>query len=245
MLNKISPAQFRFIYQEITGDNSKADTQKQAEHNECICCIIKNTDPALCQDLCISNGKKIKFDSFWDIAKNVMKELTAVDDKRHTQGSTTSSEVVVNMAIAISAHDLYDKCKNTYLKKQLPENEIPSFSWFKFQFWPKDSTTHLALNCMGCFPVKYMLQQRMIRKAHDDDHYTNAIFKYAREYAVSIRDICSLVCTDDKHKISMGEPNFLLAALPRGRRVLAANRVSRIRNLGTHFFVHLITFLHT
>ena len=58
MLNKISPAQFRFIYQEITGDNFKADTQKQAEYNECICCIIKNTDPALCQDLCINNGKK-------------------------------------------------------------------------------------------------------------------------------------------------------------------------------------------
>ena len=71
--------------------------------------------------------KKAKFDRFWDIAKNVIEELTAVDDRRHTQGSTTSCEVV-SMAIAISAHDLYDKCKNAYLKKQLPENEIPSFS---------------------------------------------------------------------------------------------------------------------
>ena len=86
------------------------------------------------------------------------------------------------MAIAISARDLYDKWKNAYLKKQLPENEIPSF-WFKFQFWPKDSTMYTALNYRGCFPVKYMLQQRMIRKAHDDNHYANAIFKYAREYA--------------------------------------------------------------
>ena len=47
MLEKISRAQFRFIYQEITGDNSEADTQKQAEYNEHICCIIKNADPAL------------------------------------------------------------------------------------------------------------------------------------------------------------------------------------------------------
>ena len=87
-----------------------------------------------------------------------MKELTAIDDKRHTQGSTTYSEVVVNMVIAISAHDLYNKCKNTYLKKQLPENEIPLFSWFKFQFWPEDSTIDTALNYTGHFPVKYMLQ---------------------------------------------------------------------------------------
>ena len=33
MLVIISPAQFRFIYQEITRDNSKTDTQKQAEYN--------------------------------------------------------------------------------------------------------------------------------------------------------------------------------------------------------------------
>ena len=57
-----------------------------------------------------------------------MEELTAVDDRHHTQGSTTSGEVVVNMAIAISARDLYDKCKNAYLKKQLPKNEIPLFA---------------------------------------------------------------------------------------------------------------------
>ena len=42
MLGEISPAQFRFIHQEITGDNSEADTQKQAEYDEHIRCIIKN-----------------------------------------------------------------------------------------------------------------------------------------------------------------------------------------------------------
>ena len=58
MLDKISPSQFRFIYQEITRDNSKADTQKQTEYDERIRCIIKNADPALCWDLRINNGKK-------------------------------------------------------------------------------------------------------------------------------------------------------------------------------------------
>ena len=154
------------------------------------------------------------------------KVITALDDKYHTQGSTISDDIVVNMAITFSARDLYDICKNANLKKQLPENEIPSFSWFKFQFWPKDSTSHTTINYMGNFPVKYMLQQRMIRKADDNNHYAIAIFKYAHEYAVSIRDICSFVCTDDKHKISMGEPNFPLAALPRGRQMLAANNKS-------------------
>ena len=84
-------------------------------------------DPASCRDLHINNEKK-KFDSFWDIAKNIIKKLTAVDDRQHTQDSTTFGDVVVNMVIAISAHDLYDKCKNAYLRKQLPENQIPLFS---------------------------------------------------------------------------------------------------------------------
>ena len=50
----------------------------------------------------------------------------------------------------------------------------------------------------------------MIRKAHDNDHYANAILKYACKYAVSITDICSFVCY---------EPNFPLTKLPSGRRV--------------------------
>ena len=64
----------------------------------------------------------------------------------------------------------------------------------------------------------------MVRKLHDDDHYMKALFKYAREYAINIRDICSFICTDDKHKIDVGEPNFPLAAVPRGKQVLVARK---------------------
>ena len=217
MLDKMSLAQFRSIYREITGDQSKAPTSEQEKYDERIQCIIKNADKTLARDLQISNGKKTKFDQFWDIAKDVIEELTVVNDRCHAHGSTSSGEVVVNMAVAISARDLYEKCKISYLSKELPESEIPSFSWFKFQFWPKDLTTHLALNYTVRFPVKYMLQQRMLRKSHDDDHYTNAPFKYAREYAMNIRDICCFICIYDKHKIDVGEPNFPLAAVPRGK----------------------------
>ena len=78
MLDKISPAQFRFIYREITGDQSKAPTSEQEKYDERIQCIIKNADKTLARDLQISNGKKTKFDKFWDIAKDVIEELTAV-----------------------------------------------------------------------------------------------------------------------------------------------------------------------
>ena len=78
MLDKISLAQFWFIYREITGDQSKAPTSEQEKYGESIWCIIKNAEETLARDLRIDNGEKTKFDKFWDIAKDVIEELTAV-----------------------------------------------------------------------------------------------------------------------------------------------------------------------
>ena len=58
MLDKISLAVFLVYLLRITGDKSKADTQKQVEYDEHIRCIIKNADPALCRDLPVNNRKK-------------------------------------------------------------------------------------------------------------------------------------------------------------------------------------------
>ena len=102
---------YLFTYQEITGDNFKADTQKQGEYDERIRGIIKNADPVLCPDLRINNWRKTKFDSFWGIAESVIKKTTALDHRRQTQSFTTSADVAVNMAIAISAREILSKCK--------------------------------------------------------------------------------------------------------------------------------------
>ena len=129
--------------------------------------------------------------------------------------------------------DLYEKCKEEALKS-LSEENIPSLSWFRFQFWPKNFRTNAALNYTGRFKVKYMMQQRMLRKQHDDDHYCSCIYKYLRSMVTSLRDISLFICTDDKHKISCGEPNYPLSALPRGRRVLVAR--NEYYRVGGHDF---------
>ena len=51
--------------------------------------------------------KQNKFDKFWEISKNTVEELTTVDDRRHANGSTALGDIVLNMALAISAPDLY------------------------------------------------------------------------------------------------------------------------------------------
>ena len=146
--------------------------------------------------------------------------MTAVDEWRHATASMEAGGVVVNMAFAISAPDLHKKYCQEAEKGGLTAKEMPSLSWFKLQFWPKGATTNSALNHMGHFSVKYILQQRMARKANDDVHYAGAVHKYARGYTVSVHDLVSFICTNNKHKILVGEPSFPVAVLPHGRWVL-------------------------
>ena len=94
-----------------------------------------------------------------------MNEITAVDDRHHYEGSQNSGQVVVNLPIGTSARDLYEKITTDALKQNMTESDIPLLSWFKFQFGPKDYTTHGALNYTGHFPVKYIMQLRMVRKS--------------------------------------------------------------------------------
>ena len=79
-----------------------------------------------------------------------------------------------------------------------------------------------------------MIQQRQFRKTHEDEHYASAIFRYLREFAVKHRDITTMVCLDDKHRIKVGEPGFPVAAAERGKRVLV--KVGATFEVGDHDF---------
>ena len=83
------------------------ETKEQQEYDQRLKAILKNLDPTLCRDLRIHNTGKIKYDKFGNIAKLKIDELTAVNDRRHTEGNTEIGEVVVNFAVVISAPDLY------------------------------------------------------------------------------------------------------------------------------------------
>ena len=129
MFDKISASQFRLIYKELTGDNSCNENKKSKEYDERVKLILKHGDPTLSRDLRKNNAAKSKYDQFWDIAQKTIDEMTAVNDRRHACGSSTSGEVAVNMALAISASDLFSKCKQAALDCNLTENDIPSFSF--------------------------------------------------------------------------------------------------------------------
>ena len=65
-----------------------------------------------------------------------------------------------------------------------------------------------------------MVQARQFRKTHEDAHYTAAIFRYVKEFAIRFREHSHMFCLDDKHRMKIGEPGFPVAAAERGRRVM-------------------------
>ena len=98
--------------------------------------------------------------------------------------------------------------------------QVPSESWARLQFWPKNWHWHSSCHYTGKLDIKFMVQTRQLRKSHPDSHYAAAIFRYQREMAVRLKAHSSFVSLDDKHRISVGEPGYPVAAVERGKRVL-------------------------
>ena len=86
----------------------------------------------------------------------------------------------------------------------------------------------------GRLNVRYMIQKRQFRKTHDDAHYAAALYRYMREYALKLREYCTMVSIDDKHRLKVGEPGFPVAAAERGRRVMV--RAGTTFEVGDHNF---------
>ena len=183
-------------------------------------------DPQTIFDLRSLNSftERAKYDVFWDHCSQYLNECvgTAVDDSRHSE--------VVHLAQAISVRDLRDQ-----VQVKCPEGTaIPSLEWIRLQFCPKTKHSKAASHYTGRLSVKFMIQKRQWRKNHDDSHYAAALFRYEREFAVKFQEFTTFVCLDDKHRIKVGEPGFLVAAAERGRRVIV--RAGASFEVGDHDF---------
>ena len=100
MLDKISPGQFRAIYQELTGDMSASDNKISKQHDYRMCLILKVEDNTF-RHLRVHNTNKSSFDDFWSAAETTIEDLKAVNARRHAEPAG-QGDVVVNMALAVS-----------------------------------------------------------------------------------------------------------------------------------------------
>ena len=213
---------FLFIF---PGDCCASSTTDQTRIDQRVQQIVDMEDSDVILDLrALNEGQKSKYDAFWEeCGKFLHEEIgSAVDDRRHC--------VITHLARAISIRDLVEQVK----QRCSPEISIPSAEWVRLQFWPKTPRAKSIHHHTGRFKMKFMIQQRQWRHSHPDTHYAAALFRYMREYAVDVRDYCTFVCLDDKHRIKVGEPGFPVASAERGRRVPV--RLDEFLTVGDHDF---------
>ena len=72
---------------------------------------------------------------------------------------------------------------------------------------------------MKQFDIRFQVQN------HEGSANAAAQFKYLKEFSVSCHDYCTFLSLDDKHSISVSEPNAAVASLDRGRRVLTSSGI--------------------
>ena len=207
----MSPANFRYMYKELTGDYSASCNLDQSEIEKRVKLAIDMEDPDVNVDLRhLNSGRKSLYDPFWLACSKFIQENIgqAVDDRRHQQ--------VTHFATAMSVPDLISQ-----VAKSLPEGTpIPCESWVRLQFWPKNRHLRSSCHYSGKLDIKFMVQSRQLRKSHEDAHYASAIFRYQREMAVELRNHSVFVCLDDKHRVPVGEPGYPVAAIHRGKKVI-------------------------
>ena len=127
---------------------------------------------------------------------------------------------------------MYRVCIDIVKNKQ--DIPIPSYPWFLLQFRPTTKTASNILHHTGRFKVKRMVQARTLRKYNVDSHYTNTIYSFLRQRASKNIHSVSFASVDAKCKVLVGEPDYPIASVLRGKSVIVGT--NQIYKVGEHNF---------
>ena len=229
-LDKISKGLRKKMYEFATGAKCTQQTSKQRGFDARMDTLITLGDPDI-----IADYRKVKgdvkgstvFQKYWDEVDKYLEEqlLKVCEDRRH--------DTLDRLASAVSMRNLHQ-----VISDRLPERTaIPSFEWFRLQFFPGDIRALSHMRHKGKFPMRLKLQSRTLRKSHEDDLYGRESLNNMKELAVFLKKYCRLIFSDDKTKIPVGEPSEPVAATQHTRQAPALlDQVYKALDHGTSFF---------
>ena len=192
----IPPHVVRNIYSELTGD---ATSDQNPSIDERVRQAIIGDDVDLVIDLRhLNKGRPDDtFNIFFSALEKIVEDIAAADERRHG---------VAHMSQFLSVRDLIEQ-----VSADLPaETPIPSESTVLFAFVPNNAYRASAKFYKSKINLKFKIQTRQLRNSHPDEYYAAAQFKYARQLAVKLRDICTFLSIDDKAKVDYGEPKSII-----------------------------------
>ena len=192
-IKELSPVILRSMYSFLTDDVSQ---ELLGSDIDCrLKMMLDDPDVDLILDKRELNPERqSQFEVFWKQLDVILEEYgKAVDDRQHGPD-------VAQLPLAISVPDLIRQVK----ERLPPEAPVPSETWVRFQFWPRNQFSETAKRYKCRFDVKYKIQRRQLRKTHIDAHYCAVLFRYLKELAVRFRNHAALIFLDDKSKIPIG-----------------------------------------
>ena len=213
---KASPVVLHEVYRSLTGDASAVPNPEIVDRLQSLLHSDYITDSSVVVDLCEKNeGRSSKFTRFWEILSKVLHEYNeaAASDRRHGQAQ---------MPVAMSIPDLSRQVQEKIPAEEKDIVSVQSNEWIRLQFLPRSPHSHASLRYVETFDIKFQVQKRILRSNHEDIAYAAAQFKYLKEFCVSYRDHAALLSLDDKHSVSVGEPNAAVSSLDQGRRILTS-----------------------
>ena len=207
-LGVVKPNVAEYMIRTLLNDSSQCNDKSQKAIIERLDRVVSLGEDVI-MDLRAHNGRTAKFDDFWNIVQTEINDKTSLDDRRHTYVDDDGS-TVVNMALALSYRDLYRTCVEKALSVDIPK---PTYPWFMYQFWPSTKTMSRMFNYTGKFKVKRMVQARILRKYNIDSHYANALYSFLKQRACELKERVTMVSSDAKCKVSVGEPGTPIASV--------------------------------
>ena len=195
----------RHICRQLTGDASAEISSAEIDHP--VKLAIETDDPDLIIDLRhLNTGRPGNtFDVFFRELEFIVEEITVADDRRHR---------VAHMSEFLSIKDLMSQVKH-----RVPDGTpIPSESTVIHAFAPPNIHAKTAQYYTGRINLKHVVQRRQLRAFHADAHWCSALYKYLKELAVLNRDSCMFISYDDKAKVNLGEPGFMISSGVRGMK---------------------------
>ena len=172
------------------------------------------SDTSIVVDLRHLNERRCsRFDTFWSYLEIVLQDYceAAADDRRHGDA---------HLPVAISIPDLKEKVIEKIPVESRNTTPVPSDECIWLQFLPMNKHAQSSMKFTKRFNIRFKVQRCPLRLNHEDSHYTAALLQYLKHFCVQYRDHTLLLSCDDKHNIKVGEPQYAVAALYRGRRVL-------------------------
>lgn len=232
-LSNMSKSVARYLYKELTGDESEEVNIEAKERQAAVEMrfALAETFATACGDATIvADIRAIKaaarkgstcFDHFWSCVHAELDSMTqAADERRH-------SGVVAYLSEVLSHRQLFNRVEGRFKdgvnKGEIPiDARMPSLRWFAFQFWPTNEYVRSALQFTGRFPLKLQLQVRNLRKQHAHAYYCAKQKRLVEHWIVKYREYATACQPDDKANGTIGEPGTATAFLGRQRHSLSS-----------------------